>query len=367
MTSRFGRPAVRREEIVDHLRQRIITGRLKPQDRLPTRRQLQARFRASLATVQEALQQLTDDGFVEPRGKAGTFVTAQPPHTRRYAVVIPSQPHVPGFPRFWTALMHEAARLEQALPGCRINVCPGASTNHGNPALDTLIQDVRRHRIAGILFAAPLDLFAGTPIVDQPGIPRVAITSARALPPGTTTLRLDGESFVKQAIEHLRAQGRRKISLILPPASGVDLHSMYRQALTRCGLKYHSHLAQESHLRSPTAARHLAQLLMRLPGHDRPDGLVIADDNLVEQATGGLVDAGVRVPTDMDVVAHCNFPWPTPSVVPVRRLGYDAREVLLAAVGHIDRCRQHKQAATSLRIPARFEDEIPATSQEVST
>ena len=36
----------------------------------------------------------------------------------------------------------------------------------------------------------------------------------------------------------------------------------------------------------------------------------------------------MRVPDDVEVVAHCNFPWLTPSLVTAHRLGYDAREVL---------------------------------------
>ena len=208
---------------------------------------------------------------VEPRGKAGTFVTTQPPHTRRYALVIPNQPHEPGFPRFWTALMHEAARLEQKLPGSRIVICAGNSAAHGNHSFTSLNQDALRHRLAGILFASAPFMFADTPLLDEPGIPRVAITSSPSLSPGLTSVVLDHQSFVTQAIEHLRARGRRKIALILTPVHSQNLHETYRKTMAKLSLSYRSHLAQESHPRSALGARHVAQLFMRLPTADRPD------------------------------------------------------------------------------------------------
>jgi DNA-binding LacI/PurR family transcriptional regulator len=99
---------------------------------------------------------------------------------------------------------------------------------------------------------------------------------------------------------------------------------------------------------------------MRLPAGERPDGLIVADDNLVEHASAGIVDAMVRVPDDLEMVAHCNFPWPTPSVVKARRLGYDAREVVDACIRLLDRQREHRgqRMSQTQPIPARFEDEL---------
>jgi DNA-binding LacI/PurR family transcriptional regulator len=104
-------------------------------------------------------------------------------------------------------------------------------------------------------------------------------------------------------------------------------------------------------------ARALAHLMVRRAQSDAPDGLVIADDNLLEYATAGIVDAGVRVPADLEVVAHCNFPWPTPSSLPVRRLGYDVRELLQDCLMSIDEQRQGL-AAVERTVQVKFEDEL---------
>ena len=106
----------------------------------------------------------------------------------------------------------------------------------------------------------------------------------------------------------------------------------------------------------PESARNAMHLLMHADQKERPDGLIITDDNLVEAATAGLLDAGVSVPQDLTVVAHCNFPWPTPSHVPARRLGYDVRQILSACLSDIDRQRNGGKPK-SISIPAVWEED----------
>ena len=69
------------------------------------------------------------------------------------------------------------------------------------------------------------------------------------------------------------------------------------------------------------------------------------------------MDAGVKVPDELEVVAHCNFPWSTPSSIPVHRLGFDAREVLRAALNCIDAMGRRELVPSVTHIPARFENE----------
>jgi DNA-binding LacI/PurR family transcriptional regulator len=104
--------------------------------------------------------------------------------------------------------------------------------------------------------------------------------------------------------------------------------------------------------------RNATHLLMHPGQLERPDGLIISDDNLVEYATAGLIDAGVKVPQDLDVVAHCNFPWPTPSVLPVQRLGYDARECLRICLDLLDRRRQGQTTESEVRLQACLAEEL---------
>ena len=67
-------------EVARMLRKDIVRGIYAPGHRLPTRSEMGEEFGVGVATVQKALEELADDGFVQARARAGTFVVDNPPH-----------------------------------------------------------------------------------------------------------------------------------------------------------------------------------------------------------------------------------------------------------------------------------------------
>jgi DNA-binding LacI/PurR family transcriptional regulator len=129
------------------------------------------------------------------------------------------------------------------------------------------------------------------------------------------------------------------------------------EGIAERGMICPSHWQQVVSLHAPLSARHSAQLLMQGPAAQRPDGLLIWDDNVVDNALAGLLDTGVRVPDDVAVVAQANYPTPLSSVLPIRWLGYDAREALRTAFDLIDQQRNGQAAVGTVLVPPRFEEE----------
>ncbi len=107
---------------------------------------------------------------------------------------------------------------------------------------------------------------------------------------------------------------------------------------------------------------------MHSPPEERPDALVIADDNIVEPVTRGLLAAGLSTPKDLDIVAHCNLPNPPQAAVPVRFLGYDCRQMLSRCIELVDAQRATMcqgaagEAMPSTTVPAVFADEAEAAA-----
>ncbi|MGW0602601.1 GntR family transcriptional regulator [Streptomyces sp. NPDC002640] len=64
----------RRDIIADDLRDRIVTGRLKPGERLPSEAHLAAQYRVSTPTLRNALAVLQAEGLVEKTHGKGNFV-----------------------------------------------------------------------------------------------------------------------------------------------------------------------------------------------------------------------------------------------------------------------------------------------------
>lgn len=78
MLSRKAFHAVRKtrvtKEIIDQVRDRVASGRLRPGDRLPAERELAETFGVGRSTVREAIRAMESLGLLETRAGEGTFV-----------------------------------------------------------------------------------------------------------------------------------------------------------------------------------------------------------------------------------------------------------------------------------------------------
>ena len=353
------KPAVKQDQIADELRSRIVRGRIELGGKLPTRRELQAEFTASLQTVQGALDRLAEEGFICVRGSLGTRVTDRPPHLCHYGIVLSGYPPAgtdaeQNFPRYWTAMVNEAKALERRSDR-RCTAYYGIDGHTDTEDFQRLTRDIRSHRLAGLIFPANPFQLRGTPVLETPDLPRVAVMSG---PPkrGLATVTLDADQLFARALDHLAHRGRRRIALM---ASTDRSHESFKAMAERRSLQVEPFWMQACPYTAPQFARNIVHLLMHRGQEPLPDGLFIADDNLAEYAVAGLIDAGVRAGVDLDVVAHCNFPWPTPSPVSVTRLGFDARQILQACIDSIDAQRRGGFTRSPILVAPVFESEIP--------
>lgn len=360
LNSTPGRPNVTKNEIVVKLRNRIASGLLRPGMRLPSHREIRREFNANIVTVGRAIDQLKAEGFVDTFGARGTFVSERPPHLFRYALIFPTHPSEWDWPRFWDALAKEAGKAgRDGEVELAVYFDIDLVGHAGSAGYAQLVEDLEAHRFAGLIFACPPILVRGTPLVEMPGIPRVAImTAPNPEFPDLVRIELDRSAFIQQSIAYLASKGRRRLAVLTVPN---DLPAMARSAQQEAaahGMELRPYWIQSVHHAAPKSAQAIVQLLMSAPPGERPDALFITDDHLVECATAGLVDSGVKVSIDIDVVAHSNFPWPPHGAVPVKRIGFDAGQVLEACIASIDQLRRAGDVSPVAVIPPVFDDEV---------
>jgi DNA-binding LacI/PurR family transcriptional regulator len=90
----------------------------------------------------------------------------------------------------------------------------------------------------------------------------------------------------------------------------------------------------------------------------RPDGLIVTDDHLVEPLADVLVGMGVRVPDDLAVVGHWNYPLKYERDLPIQRLGWDAVELLDRWMDTIDAQRRGESVPSRSSIAPRLEHQL---------
>jgi DNA-binding LacI/PurR family transcriptional regulator len=168
-----------------------------------------------------------------------------------------------------------------------------------------------------------------------------------------------GDQYWEKTIDYLASRGRKRIAVITTAATRLDLETLARQLqplLASRRMKLHPYGLMPVGLMEGAGV--YLRALMQSRKEQPPDGLMIADDNLVEHAWAGLIAAGVRVGVELDIVARCNLPWAGSSVVPVKRLGYDTRAVLQTCIELIDRQRRGESVPPVTTIVAKFEEEL---------
>lgn len=335
------------------VRRRIVEGHYPAGGRLPNRLVLSKELDASSNTIQAALDQLVAEGFLESRPRIGTFVVARPPHTHVYGLsVVESKTGKRLFSdaRFVTLLVDLAQKM--ALPdGKSIRIYEGIDGKTFDERLLELRADIYNRRVAGIIASHP---YCTPEMVPDSPVPWVI--AGEEIPAGTHALTFPMHQWVLRAAERLHATGRKRVACLFNASHPVHLADRTADLLRSQGFDVQRRLLQAV---LPTArewARRAVELM--LSANPRPDALLICDDILVDDALGGVIDAGLLASDDFQIISLANFPSPAPVHFPVTRLGVDLRQFLLTAIDLIDRRNAGLEVPAAMHLPALFESEL---------
>ncbi|HOX38688.1 MAG TPA: substrate-binding domain-containing protein [Candidatus Brocadiia bacterium] len=172
--------------------------------------------------------------------------------------------------------------------------------------------------------------------------------------------------FLRRALEHLAKKKRHRVAMLTVSGAAVSRIDEFRCCARALGLETDP---MWIHGVDPWHARWTAnvlRLLFRRENPMIPDALIIDDDNLVDHACCGLVAAGVRVPADVEVVSHWNYPIEPPGRIPFIRLGYDSGAALLNCIGLIDKQNRGEETRDSIMLDAVFEWELEETQKRAA-
>lgn len=346
----------KRGRILAAFKQRMRDGKWPAGGRLPTRTELVKKFKLSPVTLQHVIDQLMREGFVESRGRDGTFAAAVPPFARNFGFVIRGvndERHAWG--HYWRVLEAEATK---AFAGTAHHPLFYYGIDQPFSAdVERLRKDVEAHTLRGVFFSNQPDFLVNSPLLSQKHTPLVAVGGKKDSIEKLSVLSLGTERFFEIATKQVAAAGRKRVALITPWEDPRQHLPEFNRWAVKHGLQTHPRWCQYApHSAGGRLwAAHAVEAIAA--GTPRPDALIIYDDNLIESSMAGIQAAGWSVPSECLVVAHANFPWPIASPCPIIRIGVDIREVVQAAIAEIER-RQHGAPPQRLGVQLHTRNEI---------
>ncbi len=348
----------RRTTALEDMRRRIVEGEFAPGARLPTRKELIEYYDTSPVTIQRVFDSLIAEGFVRARGRAGTFVSEAPPHTSHYIIFFPPE-RTQGTPNsmLWHVISEVAGKLSRNLKRT-LSIYDWSDAAQDAEKNLNFLNEVLESRVAGVIFPSDPSYFRELPIMHMPDLPRIAL-GTQPYEGRVAAIRLVGDYFEK-ACDYFQSRGRKRIAFLSLPGMGLNagIREHFNATLAARGMECPDIWRHMIDRDGAVGAQNLTRVLFSGATGERPDGLLIADDNLVTYATRGLEATGLSVPDDVDVIAHTNFPLTPESPIPIKRLGYDIEAVLLKCVEYIDECREGKNPADIINVAPIFEDEL---------
>ena len=373
MESSFSKPLVRRpkratrtEGAVVAVRDLILRGRWQPGEQLPKRIDLQRTLGVSMSTVQSALDRLIADGFVQVEPTKGTYVHETPPHLKRLAVVFSYQ-QVDEHPSRWVDAFKRLAADVDSIRPYKLAIYCGVRADFPSTDYFRLIEDVREHRIAGIIFGNSPDLVLKTPLFENSRFPRVALSvrSKPEIPENLPLVTTDRIAWLKMAMERLAIDNCHKPAILWHRQPDLEQLKVVDRLLVRHKMINRMNWRQcpgSAHIDQAASVTHL---LLDRSREDRPDSLIVADEHLLEGALEGIRRAGLGVREDISVVAHATFPVDTANkseLLGVSRLGFDTKQILEASIAVIDALRKGQRRLDDQVIEPKFAEDLAAES-----
>lgn len=288
--------------IVEHYRARILSGELKPGDRLPTARAMAAQFETSVFSVQHAMEFLVSEGYVARGQGIGTVVLERVERLVRVGVVVYTGAWIPE--TYWKAATLLAERLEKA--GCRPVTLLERHAAGGDAA--HLLAAIRALGIQGVVALNAPD--AAVRAIAAARIPMVSNSHA------VKSHRVQiGGRFCELAVCAMREAGRRRPALLtnFPDAHRDDFLDLARRAgMSASASRVAAVSGFNEHDLAENARRAFEQTrrLLAPPPDRRPDALAVFPDDLIPGVVQAVYASGLRVPEDLLLVLYRNIGVP---------------------------------------------------------
>jgi DNA-binding LacI/PurR family transcriptional regulator len=332
------------------MRQNVISGKWSCGEKLPPYTSLEKMFPVSRVTLHRAVSRLQREGFLNGFERKGVYVSENPPHLKRVALLLGSpEKHN----RFSAILARDSAVIAKE-KGYEIVVL--AHQNRGFydvEEAEELLADLALNRYAGMIVAIDPE---GSPLpsIFDTGIPKVYMI------PGSHkdgfTITLDNKALAYNAMKWLKDNGAKRIAIL---GYGRDNPPVLQYARNMIGeFGFESRPEWVLGIQNEELTEPITRLIFATGRGQRPDGLFIADDNFTEYVAHGIMACGIKVPGELKIISHCNWSMPPKRLVPMELIGFDSRRIISEGLHIIEVCTKGGAPVKNISIPPILENEL---------
>ncbi len=284
----------------------------RPGGRVPSVRKLAAELGVSVPTVRAAQALLAARGLLEIRHGSGVYVT-RPREPRWVGIYTEYDILQPRTSLFHLQVPHFLREFLLA-QGVEAEVYIGYShpeERQQAPSNARFRADAETGRLNGVIILNAPSTHGWGQWVRALQVPAVGNHTPYQV-------ELGYQEMVAQSVRHLADQGCHRIAML---AWGKDgLRQALQEALGACGLAFHPEWVRTDLHPSLSGAgwEEFREIWCASP--KKPDGLLVADDLLFDEARIAIQDLRIAVPQELRIVAHANkgagrrYPFPVTEV-----------------------------------------------------
>jgi GntR family transcriptional regulator of arabinose operon len=350
-SSKPGMP--RHRAIYEELLAEIQSGVYKPGERLPSEAVLCVRFQASRITVAKAFQSLQRDRLVTRRPGSGTYVEKPARQdSLQFGLLIPDLGTTDIFEPICQGIMRSPAAKSHSLTWGN---SMGLDSDRVEAA-EYLCQQYITQKVAGVFFA-PAE-FSQTRdeanrkiarMLEVAGIPVVLLDRCFEPYPDRSNFDLVGIDNHRAAFlltRHLLQAGAKRVVFAMRSNSAATVDARvagYREARFRlCGGECGSVVSGDFED---------TKFVKRMLDHEKPDGIVCANDVTAARLMRTLVALGVSIPWDVKMVGLDDVSYAKFLSTPLTTLRQDCAEIGAVAMEvMMDRIQRPDQPVKDIRV-----------------
>ena len=324
--------------LMEELKQAIMSGSIKPGEKLPSENELSDRYHISRHTVRKALSILINEGYIEAEHGRGTFCSQRMGHMKnsRNVAVVTTYISDYIFPRLIQG-------MDKVLTENGYSIIL-KNTANSRTKEERVLEDILTKDIEGLIiepsksqiYCKHTNLYA---MLDQSEIPYVFIQGVYSQMIDKPHILMDDCKGGYMVTKHLIDAGHRKILGIFKADDfqGKERHKGYVKALQEAGIAYDPDMVVWFHTEDRKTKPAMMMELF-LEQKVEMDAVVCYNDQIAIEVIRCLQRNGLRVPEDISVTGYDNSVIAEGTVGlttithPQEKLGEMAAELLLEKI-----------------------------------